>query len=136
MSFASPSDNRLVSDIEKLIKTKLELEPLELDEGRARGERFNDGRRSVREHGDDERSSRPARSERTERAERPERPARQAAKPKDPFFEQPYEASTPPDVAPAWEATPKTSARISANIKPKRKVAALFKAGDTEAQAH
>ncbi len=139
VSFASPSDNRLVSDIEKLIKTKLELEPLELDEGRARGERFNDGGRSAREPGEDERGSRYAReerTERTERTERPLRPARQPAKPKDPFFEQPYEASTPPDVAPAWEATPKTSARISANIKPKRKVAALFKAGDTEAQAH
>ncbi len=136
VSFASPSDNRLVSDIEKLIKTKLELEPLELDEGRARGERFNDGRRSAREPGEDERGSRYAREERTERAERPLRPARQPAKPKDPFFEQPYQASTPPDVAPAWEATPKSSARISANIKPKRKVAALFKAGDTEAQTH
>ncbi len=136
VSFASPSDNRLVSDIEKLIKTKLELEPLELDEGPGRGERFNDGRRSAREPGEDERGSRYAREERTERAERPLRPARQPAKPKDPFFEQPYQASTPPDVAPAWEATPKASARISANIKPKRKVAALFKAGDTEAQTH
>ena len=47
--------------------------------------------------------------------------------PADPFFEQPYQ---PPqrDEAPAWEASAKpASARVSANIKPKRKVAALFK---------
>ena len=46
---------------------------------------------------------------------------------RDPFFDKPYE--TPSEAAPAWEAT-KAPVRssISANIKPKRKVAALFKA--------
>ena len=57
---------------------------------------------------------------------------------RDPFFDKPYEpsaatAATPP----SWEAAPKaaTAARsgISANIKPKRKVAALFKAVPPEA---
>ena len=45
--------------------------------------------------------------------------------PKDPFFDQPYE---PParEAAPNWEAAQKPT-RVSANIKPKRKVAALFK---------
>ena len=49
-----------------------------------------------------------------------------AQAPKDPFFDQPYE---PPQVqeAPAWEANAKPATRVSANIKPKRKVAALFK---------
>jgi hypothetical protein len=50
---------------------------------------------------------------------------------RDPFFEKPYEAATT-DASPSWEASvPKTSrSSISANIKPKRKVAALFKSGD------
>ena len=49
--------------------------------------------------------------------------------PRDPFFEKPYEPSSA-DAAPAWEAAarPATRSGISANIKPKRKVAALFKA--------
>ena len=56
------------------------------------------------------------------------RPVRQL--PRDPFFDQPYEAPST-DAAPSWEATvkPPSGARsISANIKPKRKVAALFSA--------
>ncbi|MEY4236533.1 MAG: hypothetical protein RLZZ454_1791, partial [Pseudomonadota bacterium] len=45
-----------------------------------------------------------------------------------PFFDQPYEATQEPVVAPSWEAAPRTGGRsISANIKPKRRVAALFK---------
>jgi hypothetical protein len=52
---------------------------------------------------------------------------------RDPFFDKPYEPSAATAATPAsWEAAPKaaTAARsgISANIKPKRKVAALFKA--------
>ncbi len=48
----------------------------------------------------------------------------------DPFFDQPYQAPAV-DAAPAWEAAAKAPARaISSNIKPKRKVAALFKAAD------
>ena len=62
-----------------------------------------------------------------ERAPRPQREYRAPAAPKDPFFDQPYQ---PPatDAAPAWEqgVKPATS-RVSTNIKPKRKVAALFK---------
>ena len=48
---------------------------------------------------------------------------------RDPFFEKPYEAPTT-NVDAVWESTkPAGAARsgISANIKPKRKVAALFK---------
>ena len=51
--------------------------------------------------------------------------------PRDPFFDQPYEASSS-EAAPAWEASVQTrpgARSISANIKPKRKVAALFSAG-------
>ena len=137
ISFAAPSDNRLVSDIEKLIKTKIELEPLELGAGRGRsdrgergaerGERAYESRRPPRE--DEGRSRPPVRTERSERA--PRAPAR----PLDPFFTQPYESAAPKEAAPNWESAPKTNARVSANIKPKRKVAALFKAGDPETQA-
>jgi ATP-dependent RNA helicase RhlE len=46
----------------------------------------------------------------------------------DPFFDKPYEPSLPSDAAPAWEAASTRPAvrSISSNIKPKRKVAALF----------
>jgi hypothetical protein len=49
--------------------------------------------------------------------------------PRDPFFDKPYEPSAAGEsAAPSWEATARPAARsISANIKPKLKVAALFK---------
>ena len=137
VSFVSGSDARLVGDIEKLIKTKIELEAVEFDEDRpnirAQG-RFNDGRRMYSEGegesrgGRDERSS--YRSDRSERAPRRDY-ARPAPAPRDPFFDKPYEPATPTEAtpAPAWEASAKPASRgISANIKPKRRVAALFKA--------
>jgi ATP-dependent RNA helicase RhlE len=152
VTLVSPSDGRLVADLEKLLKSKIELEALEWDDDRPRG-RINDGRRTWRERGEtgDERdvldaqrepAARPERAERFERVERPERaerverfdrPARVAQAPADPFFEQPYEAPQG-DVKPAWEggAKPATS-RVSANIKTKRKVAALFKQPQPEA---
>jgi hypothetical protein len=46
---------------------------------------------------------------------------------RDPFFDKPYEAP-PVEAAPNWEAAKPAGRGISANIKPKRKVAALFKA--------
>jgi len=42
----------------------------------------------------------------------------------DPFFTQPYQA---PEIDPAAPAEPTVPARVSGNIKPKKKVAALFK---------
>ena len=140
VSFVSGSDNRLVADIEKLIKTKIELEAVEFDEDRpnirAQG-RFNDGRRMYSEGEGDSRSGREERSShRSDRSERSDRAprrdyARPAPAPRDPFFDKPYEAAAPTEAAPApaWEASAKPASRsISANIKPKRRVAALFKA--------
>ena len=45
----------------------------------------------------------------------------------DPFFDKPYEASAT-SAEPAWEkrATPTAGRGLSPNIKPKKKVAALF----------
>jgi hypothetical protein len=67
---------------------------------------------------------------------RAERPARRdegratSRAPRDPLFDQPYEAPALVEAAalPSWEATARPGVRsISANIKPKRRVAALFK---------
>ncbi|MEN9888907.1 MAG: ATP-dependent helicase RhlE, partial [Pseudomonadota bacterium] len=124
VTLVAPSDNRLVGDIEKLIKKKIEVEPFDLggDERRGRGER---GEREER---------RPRRDERDPRdvldAPRERRAPRAALAPRDPFFDKPYEASAG-DSAPVWEQQrPPVRSSVSANIKPKRKVAALFKPGE------
>ena len=141
VTLVSGSDARLVADIEKLLKTKLDIAALEYDEDRPNIQqqgRINDGRRAWREGGASaeprndaaRRDAAPRERERREpREPREYRGFRPAVASRDPFFEKPYESSTA-DVAPAWEAAAKSPARsgVSANIKPKRKVAALFKA--------
>ncbi|MEJ5990925.1 DEAD/DEAH box helicase [Ramlibacter sp. PS3R-8] len=123
VTLVAPSDLRLVADIEKLLKRKIEIEPLEFDEDRPRG-RINDGRRAWRGQGEEE--------ERRERIEpvAPSQDRRREPRPpsvqKDPFFDQPYEPRAG-EQAPAWEASARPASRVSANIKTKRKVAALFK---------
>jgi superfamily II DNA/RNA helicase len=143
VTLVSPSDTRLVSDIEKLIKTKLEVETYPLEDDRSRGN-ANDARRDDRRE-----DRRPERFDRgtergTERGFERQREAddsrerrssfRPAQASKDPFFEKPYEAPTAEQASAAsWEASAKSvSSRpgLSANIKPKRKVAALFKGGE------
>jgi ATP-dependent RNA helicase RhlE len=129
VSFVAGSDQRLVADIEKLIKTKIELEPMEFEEDRPRISeqgRINDGRRMYRE-AEDGGSPREARAPRERREYTPHRPPAAA---RDPFFDQPYEATAAPEAQPAWEAAAKAAparSGVSANIKPKKKVAALFK---------
>jgi superfamily II DNA/RNA helicase len=132
VTLVSPSDNRLVGDIEKLIKKKLDVETLELDNVRPAGPapekwgeraedrpraRASEGRR--REH--DPRDALDTPNERRGGF-------RPAPINRDPFFQKPYEAAAT-DAAPSWDSSgPKTvRSSISANIKPKRKVAALFK---------
>ncbi len=123
VSFVSNTDSRLVADIEKLVRQKIEIEAIEYDEDRPRG-RINTGRRMYTRDGEDPRDVIDLGRER-----RDHRGARAAAAPRDPFFDRPYQAPAN-DAAPAWEAAARTptSRSISANIKPKRKVAALFKA--------
>jgi superfamily II DNA/RNA helicase len=120
VSFASASDLRLVSDIEKLTKQKIEFTVLELEEERSfpRRSRSDDDERPRRDT--DERSGAP-RSRFT-----PVKP------PADPFFDKPYEPSVQPGSGEANESPTKgdmspVRGSISPNIKPKRKVAALFK---------
>jgi len=56
------------------------------------------------------------------------RPARASA---DPLFDKPYEPSAT-SAAPSWEPTAAPSSRsaLSPNIKPRKKVAALFKVAE------
>ena len=90
--------------------------------------RINDGRRLYEQS--EERGERGG--ERRERRSAPRDYARPAAAPQDPFFNKPYEAPAA-EAAPAWEPTAKPASRLSDNIKPKRKVAALFKSNEPTA---
>ncbi|HJV62137.1 MAG TPA: DEAD/DEAH box helicase, partial [Albitalea sp.] len=118
ITLVTREDNRLIADIEKLIKKKIELEPLELDDERPR--RDFRAERPRRPDDEDRRESR-APSRGGSSYSPPPKPAL------DPFFERPYEASTAAE--PAWEkksAEAPAPRSLSPNIKPKRKVAALF----------
>ncbi|MEJ6022131.1 DEAD/DEAH box helicase [Ramlibacter sp. PS4R-6] len=129
VTFVAPSDQRLVADIEKLLKRKIEIEPIEFEEDRPRG-RINDGRRTWRDRGEvgDPRDVLDAPRDRDRPPPQRREPARA---PSDPFFDKPYESAAPAEAEamPAWEKSAKQAApRVSGNIKTKRKVAALFKA--------
>jgi len=137
VSFVASSDARLVSDIEKLVRAKIELEAVEFEEDIPRIKtqgRINDGRRAW--GGDDPRDVidevRPARhnSAPSTGSARPPRQNTPRAS-RDPFFDKPYEPSAAPaEATPAWEASMRKNMGkgISTNIKPKRRVAALFQA--------
>ena len=115
VTLVSSSDARLVADIEKLIKKKIELEPIELDDAPP-PRQYRDRARH-----DDE--SRGARSSSSSRASNYVAPPRA---PSDPFFDKPYEASST-TAEPAWERKAPAAPRgLSPNIKPKKRVAALF----------
>jgi superfamily II DNA/RNA helicase len=116
LTLVSRDDARLVADIEKLIKRKIEIEPLEFDDERPartyRSRRFADevvGERAppqmLRERRREPRSA-----------------------PSDPFFDRPYEPN--PEAVAAWDhgkSPPPIAPRgLSPNIKPKKKVAALL----------
>jgi ATP-dependent RNA helicase RhlE len=117
VTLVARDDLRLVGDIEKLIKKKLDIEPFELQDERP----F----RAPRRGDDGGPTERPARYT-------PAMPARQASS--DPFFDKPYEPSVSAGgELPAWEKgakadplQPSGSRRLSPNIKPKKRVAALF----------
>ncbi|MDO8719806.1 MAG: DEAD/DEAH box helicase, partial [Polaromonas sp.] len=136
VSFAASSDARLVADIEKLLGTKIEIEPLEFEEDRPRiaeQGRINDGRRMYREaeSGTEGIAAREPRDLRAPRERREYTPHRAPAASRDPFFDKPYEPKADSQAQPAWEADAKAGparSGISANIKARKKVAALFKA--------
>ena len=115
-------DVRLVGDIERLIKKKIEIEAFELEDDRPR-------RPPPRARDDGEFRSRPEPEWRA--ADRPMRPPayappRPAA---DPFFDRPYESAAAVDASPSWEkspAMPVPGRGPSPNIRSKRKVAMLL----------
>jgi len=125
VSLVSGSDTRLIADIEKLIKKKLDIETFEVAQAPRR--------QSYRpERSDDGEGDRPVRSARPEPTYR-----RAPATSRDPFFDKPYEPAAATAEPPSWDkqdATPSTKAAASTSsgmsrfIKPKRKVAALFTA--------
>jgi len=111
VTLVTKADARLVADIEKLIKRKIELDAFEVESERPRFERRR-------------------REDEAPRDERPQRPAyRPPAPPADPFFDKPYE-SRAGDEPPAWEkakaAVAPVGKGLSSYIKPKRQVAALL----------
>ncbi len=125
ITLVARDDMRLLGEIEKLLKMKIELEALQIDDDRPV--------RRPRAPRDEERA--------VDSAERPERPERAVAprrapapsRSSDPFFDQPYEpkAAGSPESAPAWEKTaaPAAGKLPSPNIRPKKKVAALLGGG-------
>jgi superfamily II DNA/RNA helicase len=118
VTLVSSSDARLIADIEKLIKKKIELEPLELDDAPPPREyRDRSRQHAARNDASDEQPARPS------APRSPPAPARVSS---DPFFDRPYEASAS-DAEPSWERkTPVAPRGLSPNIKPKKRVAALF----------
>ena len=121
ISFVSGSNQRQLGDIEKLIRVKAELEPIEwADDRPPRGKHLNDGQRVWRD-----------RAEPSERRQRREPPAATPKAPYDPLFDKPYEPAATTQ-APAWESKgPAIKPRgVSANIRSRKKVAALFSKHD------
>ena len=131
VTLVSSSDARLVADIEKLIKKKIDLEALEFDDGpppreyRDRARHDTPREESPRQDGDESSPPRPAAPPRSSYAA-------PRATSSDPFFDKPYEANATTTEA-AWESKAPAAPRgMSPNIKPKKRVAALFGAKQEE----
>jgi superfamily II DNA/RNA helicase len=136
ISFVSATDSKNLAEIEKMIKTKVELETIEFNDGFSSRPRESTGDSRGYRDGAEGRPRGGSSRENFERAHSisaapawGQRSYERKTAPVDPFFDKPYEASpSKEEQLPSWESTAKTTSRsISANIKPKRKVAALFK---------
>jgi len=123
VTLVTRDDARMISEIERLIKKKIEIEPIELDDDRPRRPRR-------RTEDDDEREAAPRPAAPTPRAAA--EPARRSAAPADPLFDRPYEPSGSGQAA--WEKgaaapTPAPARGLSPNIRAKKKVATLLGGG-------
>jgi superfamily II DNA/RNA helicase len=127
VTLVTRDDARMVADIEHLIKKKIELEPIELEDEHPRPRRWREPEEGEREAPPGPvaapavAAARPGISERL----------RRTPPPNDPFFDQPYEPSSAG--AAVWEAAvrnaspaPAAARGLSANIRPKKKVASLL----------
>jgi superfamily II DNA/RNA helicase len=119
VTLVARDDLRLVGDIEKLLKRKIEIEPFELEDDRPRRFPRRDEEAAPRDR------------DREARAPAEARPRRPSA-PSDPIFDKPYEPAAATE-APAWEAAPKAEAPapapargLSPNIRPPKKVGSLL----------
>jgi superfamily II DNA/RNA helicase len=123
VTLVTRDDARLIGDIEKLLKKKLDLEPIELDDERPR--------RPPRPQRDDDVGERRPSAGAAYSAP-PRRYDTPRSAPRDPFFDKPYEP-TASDSPAAWEksapSVPAPTGRVSPNIRPKRKVASLLGGG-------
>ena len=119
VTLVSRDDTRLVADIEKLIKKKIELEPLELDDAPPPRQSRDRAR-----HDDEPRTESAAPRRAPQRRRRRVRPAtRSSTSPTRPAHA----------AEPAWESKAPAAPRgLSPNIKPKKRVAALFGAKQPE----
>jgi superfamily II DNA/RNA helicase len=131
ISFVSGSDQRLVGDIEKLLKAKINLETVSVEQDRSRERREPRGEsRGERSESSRPRDSALSRESRPREQDNNRRSREVGYVPaprikNDPFFDKPYEPTVRSADAPK-PAAPEPL-RKSANIKPKRVVAALFK---------
>jgi superfamily II DNA/RNA helicase len=119
VTLVARDDLRLLGEIEKLLKKKLEIEPFELEDDRPRRFHRRDEESAPRDP--ESRASAP-----TPAYERP----RRAAPAGDPIFDKPYEPAAAA-AAPAWEAAEKAAAPgpvrgLSPNIRVKKKVGSLL----------
>jgi superfamily II DNA/RNA helicase len=131
VTLVTRDDNRLVGDIEKLIKKKLDIESIELEDDRPRRSRYRDDEDEPRAA-----VARPERvdavasapSERPPRDRAPRDAYRPRSAPSDPFFDKPYEPSGSGDAS--WDkaaaAPPAARSPLSPNIRPKKRVASLL----------
>jgi ATP-dependent RNA helicase RhlE len=120
VTLVARDDARLVADIEKLIKKKLEIEPFEIADDRPpRRPRRESDDRDDREGRED---SRPVRAE--PRSFEP--PAARPRASADPFFDRPYEPSVSTVASSAPAPAPVPARTLSPNIRPKKKVASLL----------
>ena len=120
VTLVTRDDARMVGDIEWLIKTKIEIEPIELEDDRPRRPYRRD---------DESRDRAPERFVERVVERATQAPRRAPSAPSDPFFDRPYEPSG--DAAAAWEmparaAAPAPTRGLSPNIRPKKKVASLL----------
>ncbi len=134
VTLVARDDTRLVGEIEKLIKKKIDLEPFELEEAPRRRRDEPSDRVERGEH----RGARRSRDDefvRLAKGNTPVRPGRMVseASSRDPLFDKPYEAPQRQE-PPAWESARAAAAAAPAasapgktpNIRPRRKVASLL----------
>ncbi len=132
ITLATRDDARTVAEIEKLIKRKFEIEPLEMDDEPARPRRpADDSRPPIRAERSEnsERTDKPDRPERSDRVDRPTYRPLAPQRALDPFFDKPYEPAAGSGEAPWDHRVPAAHAAARAgspNIRTRRKVAALL----------